>query len=109
MEITEINIGSRIKFFRTRKGISVNKLANLAGVSQSYLRDIELGKNNNIGVETLNYICWALDITLKDFFSMGDNSFFDTPLYQYILSLSALQREGLQSFLATVTEKVSQM
>lgn len=28
------------------KGYSVNKLANMAGVSQSYLRDIELGAKN---------------------------------------------------------------
>lgn len=106
MEMAEINIGNRIKFFRIQKGFSVNKLANLAGVSQSYLRDIELSKNNNIGVETLNYICWALDITLKDFFSEDDDSFFDTPLYQHILALSSTQRETLQSFLASITEKV---
>ena len=105
MEIAEINIGDRIKFFRTHKGISVNKLANLAGISQSYLRDIELGKNNNIGVETLNYVCWALDITLKDFFSDDDDSVFDTPLFQYILALSSQQRKSLESFLETITEK----
>lgn len=41
-------IGNRITYFRKLKGISVNKLANLAGISQSYLRNIE--KENNFQV-----------------------------------------------------------
>lgn len=38
---TEMNIGERIAYFRSSKGLTVNKLANLSGISQSYLRDIE--------------------------------------------------------------------
>ncbi len=38
--------GKRITYFRTQKNYSVNKLANLAGISQSYLRDVELGNKN---------------------------------------------------------------
>ncbi len=61
-----MNVGKRITFFRTAKGYSVNKLATLSGISQSYLRDIELG-NKNPTVEILSYICDALCITLQDF------------------------------------------
>lgn len=43
-------------------------MANLAGISQSYLRDIEMGKKNPT-VEMLSYICFALDISLQDFFT----------------------------------------
>ncbi|HBI60973.1 MAG TPA: hypothetical protein DDY31_07150, partial [Lachnospiraceae bacterium] len=49
------------------KNYSVNKLANLAGISQSYLRDIKLG-NKNPTVELLSWICEALELSLKDFF-----------------------------------------
>ena len=41
-----MNVGKRITFFRTAKNYSVNKLATLSGISQSYLRDIELGNKN---------------------------------------------------------------
>ena len=41
-----MNVADRIKYFRQKNGITVNKLANMAGISQSYLRDIELGKNS---------------------------------------------------------------
>lgn len=68
-----MNVGERIKYFREQKSITVNKLANLAGVSQSYLREIELGKKQPT-VEYLEYICWALNISLKEFFSVDDSS-----------------------------------
>ena len=51
-----MNVGERINFFRTQKNITVNKLALQAGISQSFLRDIELG-NKKPSVETLSYIC----------------------------------------------------
>lgn len=63
-----MEIGERIKELRQKKGITVNKLANLSGVSQSYLRDIELG-NKQPTVEYLSYICDALGISLSHFFS----------------------------------------
>ena len=39
-----MNVGEKITFYREKKNITVNKLANMSGVSQSYLRDLELGK-----------------------------------------------------------------
>lgn len=39
-----MDIGTRISYFRNAKQYSVNRLATLAGISQSYLRDVELGK-----------------------------------------------------------------
>ncbi len=64
-----MDVGSRIKYFRNKRNLSVNKLANLSGVSQSYLRDIELG-NKQPTVEYLEYICFGLNITLKEFFDI---------------------------------------
>ena len=65
------NVGARLIYFRELKGITTNKLANLAGVSQSHLQKIELGERNPT-VETLSYFCDALGITLADFFSETD-------------------------------------
>ena len=60
------DVSERIKYFRTKKGLTVNALANRAGISQSYLRDIELG-NKKPTVEYLEYICEALNISLVTF------------------------------------------
>lgn len=62
-----MNVSERIVSLRTSKNITTNKLANMAGISQSYLRDIELGIKNPT-VEILRYICDALDISLQTFF-----------------------------------------
>ncbi len=67
-----MDIGKRIVELRERKNMSTNKLANLAGISQSYLRDLEMNKKNPT-VEMLSYICFALDISVQDFFSEQRN------------------------------------
>ena len=36
-EVLFMNVGERIKELREKRGLTVNKLANLAGISQSYL------------------------------------------------------------------------
>ena len=77
------DVGGRIKYFRTKKGITVNALANLAGISQSYLRDIELG-NKTPTIEYIEYICDALKISLVTFFDINDES---EPLNKKILGL----------------------
>ena len=96
-EVTVLDVGKRITFFREKKGITVNKLANLSGISQSFLRDIELGKKQPT-IEYLEYICYGLDITLKDFFDTDEHDEFD----KAVSKLSAKQRKKLQDFLETL-------
>lgn len=66
-----MEISERIITLREARGFSTNKLANRAGISQSYLREIEIGKKNPT-VEILSYICDALNVSLSDFFSEDD-------------------------------------
>lgn len=100
-----MDVGKRITFFRTAKGYSVNKLATLSGISQSYLREVELG-NKNPTVEILSYICDALDIALHDFFDINTNtSFYEEPLIQLIYQLTPAQREALMVFISSMIVK----
>lgn len=62
-----MNIGERLKALRKARGLSRNRLAQMSGVSQSYLSDIEAGKKNPT-VEVLNRLCKALEISLVEFF-----------------------------------------
>lgn len=97
-----MDIGARIKQLREMKGYSINKLANKAGVSQSYLRDIELGSKNPT-VAFISLLCEQLEITLKDFFNeTEDKPFKNDPLVQRIYQMTPLQREKLLSFLNTL-------
>ncbi len=97
-----MNVGNRITFFRSMKHYSVNKLAMMSGISQSYLRDVELGKKNPT-VEILSYICDALEISLSDFFDEGNTPrLTNDPLLARIYELNANQRKALLDFLNTL-------
>lgn len=95
-----MNVASRIIYLREKKGITTNKLANLAGISQSHLREIELGLRNPT-VETLSYFCEALGVTLEEFFREND-----TPVNPYLMSslsrLSDKEQTALADFLNTM-------
>lgn len=97
-----MDISARIKFFREQKGYTVNRLANIAGISQSYLRSVELGQKNPT-VETLSEICWALDISLKDFFDDDTlASLQQDELLREIYRLTPRQRQNLANFLKSL-------
>jgi len=91
--------GKRISFFRDRRGYTVNKLANLAGVSQSYLREVELGIKHPT-VEFLTLLCDPLGITLKEFFDDQP----DDPIITKVYQLTPQQRTALGNFLDTLNE-----
>lgn len=95
-----MNVGERIKELRQEKNITVNKLANLAGVSQSYLRDLELGKKQPT-VEYLEYICEALNISLEKFFSEKE---IDNEFLRLINELNDKQKDALRIFLKTIVK-----
>lgn len=98
-----MNIGKRISFFRESKGYSVNKLATLSGISQSYLRDVELGKKNPT-VEIISCLCDTLGISLKEFFDVEmERTFFEDPLMKQIYHLTPTQRKALMAFLDSMT------
>ena len=97
--MTSLEVSTRITFLREQKGITVNKLANLAGISQSFLREVELGRKKPT-VEVLSYICEGLGITLKDFFDDElSEALKNDSLLQQIYRLTPKQRQNLLAFL----------
>lgn len=68
MELKEA-ITDRILALCQQRGISVNKLCNMSGVTQSTVNNIINRKNNTTMVSTIKKLCDGLDITLGEFFS----------------------------------------
>ncbi len=50
------------------RGITVNKLATLCGITQSTLNNIVSGRNQSATVSTIKKICDGLEISIQDFF-----------------------------------------
>lgn len=94
-------ISERIKFYREKKNMTVNKLATTAGISQSFLREVELGLKKPT-VETVSLLCDALGITLKEFFDDGLVAPSDE-LNDAIFRLTTEQRKRLAEFIKSMT------
>lgn len=58
----------RILALCDERGLSVNKLSILCGVTQSTLNNIVSGRNKSTTVSTVKKICDGLDITITEFF-----------------------------------------
>lgn len=99
-----MDIAKRIKFFREQKNYTVNKLENLSGISQSFLRDLELS-NKRLTVETIHVLCDTLGISLRDFFDEEIvNGIRGDPLIQAIYRLTSQQRKKSTEFLLLLNE-----
>lgn len=66
-------VGERIKTLRKRKGYSITELAELAGVSKSYLSYIERNLQNNPSLQFLSKIAVPLDTTIQFLLGTDDN------------------------------------
>lgn len=95
-----MNVAHRITQLREDAGLSVNKLANLAGISQSHLRQIELGQRNPT-VETLSYFCDVLNVSLSEFFS-EENDGIDPVLKTALNKLNTEQQQKLAEFINSI-------
>lgn len=85
--MTKEQIVEKIQKLREEKGYSMNKLAKLAGISQTGYNHIELRKTD-MNVQTLQKICDALGISMSDFFNESVEHIPDKQK-QYIISYLA--------------------
>ena len=62
-------VTARIKKICSERKITINKLSNISGITQSTLENIVGGHSKNPKLLTIIRICDGVGITLKDFFS----------------------------------------
>ena len=93
-----MDVGNRIKQLRERNKYSQNYLADIAGISQTHLRRVELG-TADITVGHLQLVCDALGISLKDFFNVSEEQ---EDISSAISNLTPKQRNLLLEFLKSV-------
>jgi len=65
-ESSKTNIGKTVKKLREKLGISQEKLARLADVSNNTVVNIEAGKQDNPTIETLKKVAYALQVGVDD-------------------------------------------
>lgn len=100
-----MNVGKRITKLRQQRGITTNRLANLAGLSQSFIRSVELGEKG-ITVDNLALLCDVLQITLAEFFEEHPESpnTVNGELTALLHTLTPAQKSALLQFLKSLRE-----
>ena len=67
-----MNVGEavRLRIFQLcgERGLSINKLSSMSGVTQSTVNNIVSGRNNSATVSTIKKLCDGLGITIEEFF-----------------------------------------
>lgn len=58
-----LGLGERVLLERRQSGLSQQELADAAGVSRSYIKDIEIGRVTNVGVAAIDAIADALQVS----------------------------------------------
>ena len=51
------------------KNLSINRLSNMSGITQSTVNNFISGRNHSITLSTLKKLCDGMEITVPDFFS----------------------------------------
>lgn len=97
-DVYNFNLGARIIELRKRKGWSSNRLANMAGINNTYLLQVEKGQVN-MSVDRLTHVCFALGISLSEFFEDSGQHSKCSPtsyeVYKRALLLTDKQRRAL--------------
>ena len=94
-------IGQRIRNYRTQKGLSQEKLAELAGCHPTYIGQLERGEKNAT-LESVEKIASAMDISLSELFdklgkSGGNN--IAAKCYDLVASMNEAEQKQLYKML----------
>ena len=101
MESTENGIGNQIKILRNRSGLSIRRLAQLAGVAPGVISSLERGKNSP-SIATLQKILVALGTNLAGFFG-GQQEVLPGPVY--VRESMKVARDNERSYTVILPQK----
>ena len=68
MTIAEATVQRLLELCRERN-ITINKISNLSGITQSTVSDIVNGATTNPGVVTIKKLCDGFEISVREFFN----------------------------------------
>ena len=72
MTIAEATV-KRLLELCSERNITINKISNISGITQSTVSDIVNGTTTNTGIVTIKKLCDGFDISVR--------AFFDSPLF----------------------------
>ncbi|MCB1470129.1 MAG: helix-turn-helix transcriptional regulator [Rhizobiaceae bacterium] len=104
-------LADRIKAFRMRKKLSLQELADAAGVSKAHIWDLETGRSKNPSIELLTKLANKLDVAVIDL--VGENPAGEEEgsrvlgMYRELKDLSVRDLDVIQSMIERLKSKNS--
>ena len=101
-------IGKNIQELRKRKGMTLTQLAANAGISKSYLSNIERGVNQNPSIEVLKRLAVVLNADLKTILRVEEQAESGQNLNQELIDLieelrtSVIEKEAMDEYRALI-------
>ena len=101
-------IGRNIQELRKRKGMTLTQLAANAGISKSYLSNIERGVNQNPSIEVLKRLAVVLHADLKTLLRIDDGIEPEENLNQELIDLieelrtTVIEKEEMEEYRALI-------
>ena len=101
-------IGKNIQEIRKRKGMTLTQLAANAGISKSYLSNIERGVNQNPSIEVLKRLALVLNVDLKTLLKIDEERDRAENLNDELIDLigelktSVIEKEDMEEYRALI-------
>jgi len=102
-------LADRIKAFRTKKKMSLQDLADAAGVSKAHIWDLETARSKNPSIELLTTLANKLDVAVIDL--VGENPEQEEEgsrvlgMYRELQDLSGRDLDVIQSMIERLKSK----
>ena len=97
-----MDIAKRLKTVRKSKNISVYKLSQLSGVSETHIRDLERG-DRNPSFDTLTRLAEPLGLTLSDLFNeSGEVAYLNSAEKELVECYRMLPEDKASAFLQLI-------
>ena len=101
-------IGDRIRSLRITKGLTQEKLAEKAGLHNTYIGQVERGEKN-ITIVSLEHILSALGLTFSDFFESFDLSDGDASIASKCYNLILKYDEHGQKAIFNILREIDKL
>lgn len=103
------HIGEHIRYYRLKKKMTQQELAEASQLSLPFINQIE-NNHRNISLETLHKILSALEVSFSDFFRPFSTDSSDSQITQLVLALEqSKEKERLTTLFLELTKLTNKM
>jgi len=98
-----VALGAKLRELRTRKGDSLQQVADAVGASKAHIWELEMGKSKNPSVELLTELAKHFNVLVADLIGENPNAIGEDPelvtMYRDLKGLTDTDRETIRGLM----------